>query len=493
MAWMTGGIGIRLRKRDKMSDVIIFGGTTEGRLLAEYCVEMKIPAVVCVTSGYGQQVLPESPWLTVSRKAMAREEMAELIKQESPKMVLDATHPYAAVVTEQVTGACEDRNTRYVRIARAKLPEMEELGPDQAVWVDCVEEAAEYLKKTEGPVFVTTGSKELGAFTGIPEYEKRIYARVLPDSGVLNSCEALGIRGRHVMGMQGPFSKEINAAMLRHTGARYLVTKEAGAAGGFIEKLEAAWECGVVPVVIGRPGKPDGISVDEGFRLLGTLTKAADKPTHPVRLNLVGIGMGGSGQLTLEAAQALKHSEAVLGAPRMLQSIEGILEGGKTVPYYLSKDVREWIEHNGEYHRISVVYSGDTGFYSAAKMLLEDLRVMEEGRPVEVRVYPGISTVSYLSAKLRIPWDGIYLASAHGRSLDVIELVKKHEKIFLLLGGEDSVRNLCRRLTQGGCPQVQVYVGERLSYDNERITAGTAAQLQEQEFDSLAAVVLCRQ
>lgn len=475
-----------------MSDVIIFGGTTEGRLLAEYCGEMKISGVVCVVSGYGQQVLPESPYLTVSQKAMAREEMAQLIQKESPKMVLDATHPYAAMVTEQVSGACLDTDTRYVRISRAESPKTAQMGPDQAVWVDCVEEAAEYLKTTQGPVFVTTGSKELKVFAGIPDYENRIYARVLPDSGVLQSCEDLGIRGRHVMGMQGPFSREMNIAMLRHTKAEYLVTKEAGAAGGFIEKLEAAWECGVVPVVIGRPEKPEGISLKEGYRLLETLSREAGKHLAPVRMNLVGIGMGGSGQLTLEAAQAVKHSDVVFGAPRMLQSIEGILEGSEAVPYYLSKDVRGWLLHKKGYHRITVVYSGDTGFYSGAKTLLEDLRLTEEGRRIEVRVYPGISTVSYLSAKLQIPWEQIYLASAHGRSLDAAELLKTHEKVFLLLGGEDSVKNLCRRLAEGGFPQVQVFVGERLSYEDERITAGTAQDLKEQEFDQLAAVVLCR-
>lgn len=475
-----------------MSEVIIFGGTTEGRLLAEYCAEMKIGAVVCVVSGYGQQVLQKSPWLKISQKPMTRQEMVDMIREESPQMVLDATHPYAAVVTENVTVACLDTDTKYIRISREESVDMDMTGQDQVLWMDSVDAAVEFLMMTEGTVFVTTGSKELRVFTRIPDYKERIYARVLPGSENLNLCESLGICGKHVIGMQGPFSREMNRAMLRHTGAKYLVTKEAGAAGGFAEKIESAKECGVISVVIGRPKKPEGISVEQGKALLSGLAGSVGKPPCPVRMSLVGVGMGGCGQLTLEAVEALKDSEIVFGAPRMLRSIEPVLGQAKAVPYYLSKDIQKWLEHNGEYHRISVVYSGDTGFYSGARMMLEELRQWETGRQMEVSVYPGISTVAYLCSRLQISWEDAFLASTHGRRQDVLDLVENHKKVFLLLGGEDSVLNLCRKLVDGGYQEMLVSVGERLSYPDERIVTGTAKELQKQQFDKLAAVVLRR-
>ena len=58
-----------------MSDVIIFGGTTEGRRLAEFCGEHKIQTVVCVVSEYGEMLVPESPSVQVIRKALDKDEI----------------------------------------------------------------------------------------------------------------------------------------------------------------------------------------------------------------------------------------------------------------------------------------------------------------------------------------------------------------------------------------------------------------------------------
>lgn len=539
-----------------MSDVIIFGGTTEGRLLAEACAEQGIQAVVCVVSDYGKQMLPESPFLTISRRAMMEEEMVSLIHDEAPQVVLDATHPYAAVVTDHVIGACKSAGVKYVRISREETVGFADGGSyqeidrgldrridrgldrrivqgvnrriDQGVnrridpgvnrridqgldlgqqvhpglnqpiveetaqvhWVETVEAAVEYLAAVSGTVLVTTGSKELETYTKLPDYTERLYVRVLPGSENLAVCESFGICGKHVIGMQGPFSKEMNLAMLRHTGAKYLVTKEAGAAGGFMEKIEAAMECGATSIVIGRPKKPEGLTLDEGMEILRELS---GKPRE-MTLNLIGIGMGGTGQLTQEAVEILRQSDVVLGAERMLKSIEAIVTNIRKEPFYLSRDVIRWLDQHDGYRRVSVVYSGDTGFYSGARTLLEDWKNRVREHKTEpnwnVRVCPGISTVSYLCAKLQTSWDDAYLASAHGRSQDAVKLLKIHDKIFMLLGGENAVGNLCRRLDENGYSNVSVSVGERLSYPNERIVTGKASELKELVFDGLAAVLI---
>ena len=119
--------------------------------------------------------------------------------------------------------------------------------------VDSVSEAAACLKQDSRPVLLTTGSKELEVFAGDPVLRERIFARVLPDSQVLKKCEDLGLHGAHIIAMQGPFSVELNYALLRTVQAGWLVTKEAGKRGGFAEKIEAARQCGVSVVVIRRP------------------------------------------------------------------------------------------------------------------------------------------------------------------------------------------------------------------------------------------------
>lgn len=480
-----------------MSKIVIFGGTTEGRLLAEYCAGHGIQSIVCVVSEYGHQVLPESPYLQVRTEPMDKAAMEDMLLEKNPRLVLDATHPYAAVVTKNILAACEKTGMSYQRISRSETGEGWVKDQSEIHWVHNVKEAVEFLADTKGPVFVTTGSKELLAYTELPDYQERLYVRVLPGEEIMAACKQAGISGKHIMAMQGPFSKEMNTAMLNHIGARYLVTKEAGKAGGFLEKIEAAQECQVIVVVIGRPEKPEGISVEEGIELLTERLKKSEITEVNVKetsrhLNLIGIGMGGSRQLTIEVIEQLKKSDVVLGAPRMLESIREVIPNVPKEPYYLSKDVLSWLKEHSGYHQISVVYSGDTGFYSGAKTLLEELTASEMDKTYQIKVFPGISTVSYLCAKLGVSWDDAYLASAHGREYDVVELLKKHKKVFLLLGGEHSVQKLCKELTMGGLGHVQVSVGERLSYPEERVITGASSAFIEERFEPLVAVLLRR-
>ena len=153
--------------------------------------------------------------------------------------MLDATHPYAAEVTENIRAACQNTGFPYQRVLR-------EAGAyqDKAIYVENTEAAVEFLEGTKGNILLTTGSKELGKFTALSDAGERIYARVLSLPSVMETCKGYGFEGKHLIGMQGPFSMELNAAMLRQYDCRYLVTKDTGKAGGFQEKIDAALMCG---------------------------------------------------------------------------------------------------------------------------------------------------------------------------------------------------------------------------------------------------------
>ncbi len=102
----------------------------------------------------------------------------------------------------------------------------------------------------------------------MPDYRERLYARVLSLPEVVKSCAELGFQGSHLICMQGPFSLEMNCALIHQTGARFLVTKDTGAAGGFPEKAEAALRCGCRLVIIGRPMREEGITLEQCLKLL---------------------------------------------------------------------------------------------------------------------------------------------------------------------------------------------------------------------------------
>ena len=126
---------------------------------------------------------------------------------------------------------------------------------DRVIWAQSVEDAVEYLQNTEGKILITTGSKELIKYTKLTEYKERCFARVLSTEQAVMESVALGFEGKHLIAMQGPFSKEMNVATIHQTGAKYFVTKESGKAGGFGEKVQAAKETGAVLVAVGRQGE----------------------------------------------------------------------------------------------------------------------------------------------------------------------------------------------------------------------------------------------
>ena len=523
-----------------MCKIWIFGGTTEGRLLAEYCSREKIEAWVSVASEYGEELLQEelmesgnagnpdlnhntclakknlktvqaSSVIKVLRGRMDRYQMEEFIRNQGIHLVIDATHPHARLVSEEIQEACGRTGVRLERCLRA---EGEQNKARDWVEVDSIQEAVSFLSSVSGVIFATTGSKELEALCQIPDYQKRVYARVLPTSNVLKKCEKLGITGSHLIAMQGPFSTEMNTLFLRQTKAEWLLTKDSGRAGGFQEKMEAARENGTRVVVIRRP-EEDGISLEEAMEVLKKADegKVGELKTH---LILAGIGMGQPSQMTGEVLRAIRESDALIGAGRMLESAERALQNNlliskegkaenrqesaaaveketKCYKAYLPDDVIQIVSKHPEWKQAVILYSGDTGFFSGASRMAERLR--EAGYPFTV--YPGTSCVSYLAARLGTHWEDAAIYSAHGRELSVDRVMKRlcdpeepAKRAFILMGGKNGAGQFCERLTQAGYGNVQVTVGENLSYPEEQIRSGTAEEMKKLEFADLSLMLL---
>lgn len=453
-----------------MYKAIVFAGTTEGYALCEFLSENRVSVYACAATEYGGSLLEENDFLHVSAGRLKTEDMEELFRKETPEIVLDATHPYAAEVTKNIRTACENAAVRYQRVLR---PEGEKNG--QAVYVDSPEAAAEFLSGTEGNIFLTTGSKELAKFTVIPDYRERLFARVLSIPFVIQSCAELGVEGKHLIGMQGPFSTEINEAMLRQFQCSYLVTKDTGFAGGFPEKLEACQRCGVTPVIIGRPLKEEGLSLPEAR---GFLAKLFDLKLEQ-KVSLVGIGMGAQKTLTLEGKQAFDEAELLIGAKRMTDAVQK--PGQAVLHEYRSDRIVEYIKAHPEYRTVAIALSGDVGFYSGAKKLVDLLGE-------EVQVICGISSVVYFMAKIGLSWDDAKIVSAHGRKCNLVSLIRHNRKVFSILGTEDGVAALASKLVYYGMGDVTLYVGENLSYENEKIFHDKAANLTEYRGDALSVV-----
>lgn len=433
----------------RMFKVICFAGTTEGKEMISYLCENKIETIGCIATEYGQALLAPSEFLTTYAKRMDENEMEEFFVKEQPNFIIDATHPFATEVTKNIKSAAKRGDIPYLRLLREEDP------ISDALYFKNEAEASAYLAGTSGSILLTTGSKNIAAFTTIADYENRCYARVLSLPSVVTACNEFGFRGKNLFAMQGPFSEELNFALLKEINASYLVTKESGRTGGFPEKVKAAKRANVKLIVIKRP-KEDGLNFSECMNELWKqcevvknkeqsreetveetiknqqLQKAENyKSFH--KIACIGVGMGDKDCRILKADDFLNQATHCIGAERMLEFVSD-LPCEKTAAITaeaIAKKIKEIIE-TCDSSSIAVLFSGDTGFFSGTKKLipfLDDLiRTKEQ---IRYEIMPGISSLSYLSAKAKISYEDAKIISLHGKEENLLSCNKReYESIF---------------------------------------------------------------
>ena len=179
-----------------MKRVLIYGGTTEGRRLAEKLAEAGIPSLVLVATEYGEQMMApgeKSGRIQVLQGRLTAAEMTALYEREQPAVIVDATHPYAEAVKKNIRKSREGfRQIPYYRVCRN--PEVPEERED-ARYFDSTADCVRALRSAAGNILLTTGSKTLSEFCRYPDLRERLYVRVLPSVESLEICREQGIRG----------------------------------------------------------------------------------------------------------------------------------------------------------------------------------------------------------------------------------------------------------------------------------------------------------
>lgn len=207
-----------------------------------------------------------------------------------------------------------------------------------------------------------------------------------------------------------------------------------------------------------------------------------------MQVALIGIGLGNPDTLTVGAARFLQSSDYLIGAKRMLAAFAEL-----STPKYCASDAEKiagrLLSLQG-CERVSVLFSGDTGFYSGAGPLLQKLSEWE-GEKLDIQVFPGISSVQYLCAKVKISWEDAKLLSLHGRRADIATAAQRHHKVFVLTGGENGPAAVASSLCEAGLGHLPIWVGENLSYPQERIVSGSAREIAQQGFAPLSSLLIC--
>ena len=334
---------------------LVFAGTTEGREAALMLARTGISVTAFTATDYGHEVLDGAADglqnLAVESGRLSEEQIRELLMGEAPDtLVIDATHPYAAQVTANIRRACVDAQKSYIRIVRKSTFKSAADSAGVTVLADA-QEVTQWANREENikkKILLTTGSKDLRIYTEIEGYRDRVLPRILPDMDSLRIATELGYKKSNIICMQGPFSTEMNIAMIKSVGAQVLVTKDTGKTGGFDSKLEAALSSGIEAVVIGRPSDQEarqadseGMSleelqrhIDENFPSLrensssDELARMADFPRFPLFMSLSGktVTVVGAGKIASRRIKVLLEYGARIRviAPQICEEIRAL-------------------------------------------------------------------------------------------------------------------------------------------------------------------------
>ena len=246
-----------------MKHLLIFGGTTEGRELAQQLSANQRPVVLCVATEYGKEMIPQpEPNLVVKVGRLVPKDMCQMMTDYHVDTVIDATHPYAVAVSEHIALACEEQGTTYLRLLR------EQSGYDgnsmiaQTIPHGCTMVA-------NGNVLATTGSKQVAEYMALPDYKNRLYTRVLPTPESIALCKKAGLEEDHIITSFGVLSVEENLEMISKYKIKTMITKDGGQKGGFDQKRMACEQAGIAFIVVKRPTKEDGFSMEDILHKIG--------------------------------------------------------------------------------------------------------------------------------------------------------------------------------------------------------------------------------
>lgn len=455
--------------------------------MSEVLARAGIRHTVCVATEYGEMVLKPHPLVKVQTGRMNREAMADFFRAGQFAAVADATHPYADVVTENIKAAAAMEGVPYLRLKREEGRSGD--GGAGIQYFKSHEDCARALEQVQGNVLLTTGSKNLAEYCSRETLKERLYVRVLPGVESIKLCMEQGICGRQILALQGPFSEELNEAILRQYRIQCIVTKKSGAAGGYGEKVEAARRVGAQCFVVlpdenleageaqrtaGTSTAADGLHFAELCKRLETICGQEIPLNNHLEIILAGIGMGHESGLTGQVRDAIRDADVLLGAERMIAPYQPRLEKrayyrtDQILPYLKQLQEKEIPENR----RVVVLFSGDTGFYSGCQKLFWALQeeIKADRLKASLSIMPGTSSVSYLASCIGESYQDAAILSIHGKVVEnLAEQLAGNRKTFLLTSGASDVRRLGEILLQAGMSDCQVIAGYQLSYPEQRI------------------------
>jgi len=232
--------------------IFVLAGTQDGREIVRLLLEQGHDVAASVVSSYGGELLAHAcgQRCLINDKPLDEAALKDYLQEHDIRLLVDASHPYAANVSRNAIAVCQALSIPYIRYER----DLSKLDYDRITVVHSYEEAAQAAAALGKKIFLTTGSRNLDKFVHSPDLKDcELTARVLPTAEVIGLCESLGLDAGHIVALQGPFSQELNRELFRKYGAEVIITKNSGTIGGTDTKFAAAAALNLPIVLIDRP------------------------------------------------------------------------------------------------------------------------------------------------------------------------------------------------------------------------------------------------
>ncbi|TXN23617.1 cobalt-precorrin-6A reductase [Methylobacterium sp. WL9] len=248
--------------------VLILGGTTEASALVRALAPLHDVAPILSLAGRTLNPVTTNVPSRIGGFGGA-DGLAAWIADNRIAYVVDATHPFAAIISRNAAAACARAGVPLLAIRR---PPWTRIAGDTWIEVDDMAAAAAAIGPAPRRVFLTIGRQELGAFAAAPQHD--YVARTIEPIGDL-----LPVPRLTEMSARGPFALEDEIAFLREAGIAVLVTKNSGGSATYA-KIAAARELGLPVVIVRQPEMPEVPSVSD---VKGAVAWLLDRSSEPDR------------------------------------------------------------------------------------------------------------------------------------------------------------------------------------------------------------------
>jgi cobalt-precorrin-7 (C5)-methyltransferase len=192
------------------------------------------------------------------------------------------------------------------------------------------------------------------------------------------------------------------------------------------------------------------------------------------KINVCGLGPGHPSLILPAVCTLVKESDVVIGGERHLSVFDLKEKEILVIRDNMEQVMRVLLARESK--KVSVLVSGDTGFYSMLRVIRDRFSADE------LNVVPGISSFQYLFARLGMSYENACLVSLHGKEADIVAKVRQHPIVFCLTDHKQSWQYIARELCLNGLGDCTMHLGNRLSYEDESIISGKAADLIQKEF-----------